>query len=191
MRGLLVGLGAWLGLHYGPSARGGGPGAAGAREARPPLPPPADPAQEVIIEIPAEGESWSGATAQTFSWRVGGTSARHTAPPHRLLERHPLHRPHRASARLASRFIAAAEAHGPPVFGRAYLLVVEDPSGHIVHQVFTLDLTHVPDEVRWRKLREADQPLRASVLNAVFDDNAIAEGGGPWQGPTREFRIAD
>lgn len=143
--------------------------------------------QAAHFTSPLDGASVAAAEPPLLSWRVG-------APSGALLRR-----PAPSTPALLDRFapwlqpIRSAHAHGPPVNGRAYLLFVGDAEGHAFYRVFTTDLEHVPTAAAWDELvtiaRDRGGVLSAWVVNAVFENDVIVEGGGPWQGPTITFRV--
>lgn len=163
-----------------------------------------DTAEAAYVTSPAEGAALGAASPETFEWRVGPTEAR-WAPVTPSGPRFGAAR-HAEGARpgsvhgwltgapvdvLLGPALSArqAAAHGPPVNGRAYYLVVEDAAGAIVHHVFTLDLSHTPSPEAWALLAAAEGPLRGHVVNAIFEDNRIVEDGGPFLGPSVTFSV--
>ncbi|WP_437955306.1 hypothetical protein WME76_27720 [Sorangium sp. So ce119] len=84
----------------------------------------------------------------------------------------------------------AALAHGTPVNGRAYFLVFSTPEREGLLRVFTTKLTYTPDAAAWDKLRAAGAPITVSVINAVFENNRIVQGGGPFTGEPVTFSVA-
>jgi hypothetical protein len=148
-----------------------------------------DPTQAARLVAPSAGTTLDAATPAKFSWTVG-TSASLTP-----LLRRGKDGPDIATtwwAELAALLgpVRSAHAHGTPVNGRGYLLVIEDADGNTAHRVFTLAFDHTPSASAWDTLAAAPQPLRASVRSAIFENNRIATDGGPWSGPSTEFTIA-
>jgi hypothetical protein len=164
-----------------------------------------DPAQAAYLTTPVEGASVPTSSPVTFAWRVGAppSGALRTVPTRRFGNGAPrpdvgpsrfavLERPSSPVGDLIAWLGPArvAYAHGAPVNGRGYLLVIEDAEGRPLRRVFTLDLTHTPAQADWSTLTQTPGILRASVLGAVFEDNRVATDGGPWQGPETSFSFA-
>jgi hypothetical protein len=153
-------------------------------------------AESATLTSPSDGATL-GATPETFEWRIGPTEAR--GPSSRPDPVRFGLTPRRDDAEWGARALdlllgsallaSPAHAHGPPVNGRAYYLVVEDAGGAIVHHVFTLDLRHTPSSEAWALLAAAEGPLQARVTNALFENNRILEDGGPFVGPAISFSI--
>lgn len=123
---------------------------------------------------PAPDVPLSRAEPANFSWRVGAPSA--------ALERPP-------ADGLA--LISSAYAHGPPINGRGYLLTLKNDGGEVVYRAFTTDLNHLVTPTPWRDLTTNTTTLTASVLHAVFINDVVADGGGPWLGPEVLYEVAD
>jgi hypothetical protein len=170
--------------------------------------PVEDPTQAAYLTSPKTGLAQPTTLPLTFEWRVGPPSSRGPASMHdHRLARHtsrqspsgetalsllPRTEPTESLASSLLRQLAPiglAHAHGSPVDGRAYFLVVTDANGEPVHQVFTTGFDNVVGEATREELALAPQPLRASVLNAVFERDAIIPGGGPWRGPAIELTL--
>jgi hypothetical protein len=75
-----------------------------------------------------------------------------------------------------------AHAHGTPISGPAYFLVLSTEDDPKLVRVFTTALTYTPDADTWAKLKGAAKPITAVVTWADFDTNRVVQGGGPWQG---------
>jgi len=147
-----------------------------------------DPTQAASLVAPSAGATLDAATPAKFSWTVGASAS---LIPARGRGRDGVDGA-TTWAEFAALFgpIRSAHAHGTPVNGRAYFLVVEDAEGEPVHRVFTLAFDHTPSASAWDKLAAAPQPLRASVRSAIFENDRIATDGGPWSGPASEFTVA-
>ncbi len=118
---------------------------------------------------PTEGMSLSGATSPTFSWTVpttGSNSPLRRAP---RLPRERLFGPPRS-----------AHAHGDAVNGAAYFLVFSTPGNDKLLRVFTTKTSYQPDEAAWSRLKGAQGPIKAELITAIFDNNNLAPGGGPF-----------
>lgn len=77
----------------------------------------------------------------------------------------------------------AAHAHGAPVNGNAYLLVIGTPSNDHFVRVFTTKTSWTPDAATWEKIGTATEPMNVWVMRGIFDENELAADGGPYQGP--------
>jgi hypothetical protein len=143
-----------------------------------------DPTQAARLVAPSAGATLDASTPAKFSWTVGASAS--------LLPARERSVATTAWAELAALLgpVRSAHAHGTPVNGRGYLLVIEDAEGTTAQRVFTLAFDHTPSASAWEKLAAAPQPLRASVRSAIFENNRIATDGGPWSGPSTEFTIA-
>lgn len=81
-----------------------------------------------------------------------------------------------------------AYAHGAPISGRAYFVVFQTPTNPKLLRVFTTNLSYTPDDAAWQKLVSAGQ-FTARIGNAIFDENKVAEGGGPFVGAERMMTV--
>jgi hypothetical protein len=117
---------------------------------------------------PADGANLPPATPALFAWAVGTVARR--APG--LLERG-------VGLVLGVR---EARAHGTPISGRAYFVVFHTPSQPKLLRVFTTALTYTPDGAAWERLAAAGEPITVDIVNAIFEDNRVADGGGPHLG---------
>ena len=161
---------------------------------------PVDNADEAAyLMSPIEGDVLAKSSAPTFAWRVGpeATGALFAPAPERFgfTQSPALPLPGWARPSVASSLFGAlaaaqpAYAHGTPVNGRGYLLVIEDANGAAVHRVFTLNLEHTPTQAAWDALASKPRPLSVSVLNAIFETNKVVPDGGPFQGPAVSFSV--
>jgi len=147
-----------------------------------------DPAQAAYLLEPSDGTTLDPSTPIFFRWRVGPPEARRVAPP-RLNQR--------PSSKLA--FLPAPEdegplgwlwpigtarAHGVPISGRGYYLVAEDEAGVIRYRLWTAALKHLPESRDWEFLAEATGEVQVYIVNAIFDNDQLVDGGGPWRGPS-------
>jgi hypothetical protein len=83
--------------------------------------------------------------------------------------------------------VRAAHAHGAPMNGRGYLLVLSGPEGEVLARVFTTALSYTPDAATWDALSAEGSPITAVVTNAVFADGRVAPDGGPFAGEPITF----
>lgn len=77
----------------------------------------------------------------------------------------------------------AVPRHGDPVNGPAYLLVFATDSEPALLRVFTTEETYTPDADAWATVTGAGAPVTVTVTTALFEQNRVAQGGGPWIGP--------
>lgn len=90
---------------------------------------------------------------------------------------------------LSNVIIPVAHAHGTPISGRAYFLVISSEDNPKLLRVFTTKTEFTPDENLWTTLKSGKGELSAIITNAVFDENRIAQGGGPFEGVKIHFKI--
>jgi hypothetical protein len=137
--------------------------------------PKEDAAQAAGLVAPASGETISATTPFAFSWAVGSASFREPG----ALER--------AIGLLFG--VREAHAHGTPISGRAYFLVFSTQSDTKLLRVFTTALTYTPSADAWAKLTAAGAPITVTIVNAIFESNRVADGGGPYAGTSKSFQI--
>ncbi len=144
--------------------------------------PKTDAAQAVVVDTPATGATLPKDVPPTIEWHVKGSSAsREVSPGARFVG---------AAAALASWFgPREAFAHGAPVNGRAYLLSFSTPKTPDLVRVFTTELAYTFDAASWTKLALAGEPITLVVTNAIFEDNRVAQDGGPFAGEAVTFLI--
>jgi hypothetical protein len=82
-----------------------------------------------------------------------------------------------------------AHAHGTPYNGEGYFLSFDDKAGTPLLQVFTSSTSFTPSQPQWDQLAAAGQPLKLSIVWATFEENEVAEGGGPYLGLEYQFTI--
>lgn len=137
-----------------------------------------DPAQSAVVDTPAPQMSLPATSPAKFSWHIGEMAR---AKPPSLLE-------------WAWRFgeilePRPAHAHGAPVNGRGYFLVFSTPSSPKLLRVFTTELTYTPDATAWASLVSVGGPISLTITNAIFEDNRVAQDGGPFAGSAVTFSI--
>ena len=140
-----------------------------------------DQATGPAVTAPAENAALAATPAPTFTWSSG--TAMRTLPP-----RAPRALPFVAPAPFGA--VREAHAHGAPVNGRAYLLVLASPTGTAVAKVFTTQTSFTPDAATWDKVRAAGATFTAQVTSASFDNNLLVQSGSPVRGPARTFAVA-
>lgn len=135
-------------------------------------------AEAANILEPSAGAALPSAPA-TFSWAVGATAR----VPHGFEPRRSAPRPR---TRLGLRTLlgpGVAYAHGAPINGRAYFLVLSTPGKAKLVRVFTMNLSFTPSASVWERVLGSGEPVTASVLSAIFENNRVAQDGGPFVGP--------
>lgn len=165
--------------------------------------PSVDASQGTVFDAPEGGASLPSATPPTFKWHVGGMSSVDSRAGDQRSARAESDAERAGGSGDASgatdfmselRALAGgvreASAHGPPVNGRAYFLVLSTESGEALVRVFTTLLEYTPDAVAWGKITASGGTIKASITGAIFDNNRIAVGGGPFAGQDVTFSIA-
>ena len=137
----------------------------------------AEPAQSAVIDVPAAQMSLPAATPATFAWHIGELA--NAGPSFDDW----------ASTLRGLLGPGVAHAHGVPMNGRGYFLVFSTPSSPKLLRVFTTDLTYTPDAVAWGALVSAGEPISLEITNAIFEDNRVAQDGGPFSGSAVSFSI--
>lgn len=138
-------------------------------------------AEAAHILEPASGAALPAAPA-TFSWAVGATAL----GPRGVDPRRSTPRRRATSTRLGLRALLGprvAHAHGAPINGRAYFLVLSTPGDAKLVRLFTMNLSFTPSASVWERVLGAGEPVTASVLSAIFENNRVAQDGGPFVGP--------
>jgi hypothetical protein len=165
-----------------------------------------DPAKSAVLDAPVE--QVPAAAPPTFTWHVGPESrrdapggTRHAAlPPAEpmpgpglLLLEGPAPRPGtflELALQAALSGVPSAHAHGDPFNGYGTLLSVTSTSNPKLARVFTGDSTWTPSAAVWEAIVDAGGTLTVTLVGADFEQNRIAEGGGPFDGSTTTFTIA-
>ena len=86
--------------------------------------------------------------------------------------------------------VPSAYAHGEPVNGPAYFLVLSTASDPKLVRVFTLASEYTPDATTWAKIAGAGAPITATILSAQFEENRVLQDGGPWESAPITFSVA-
>lgn len=154
-----------------------------------------DPARAPVLDMPT-GAMLPKSPMPIFTWHSGMAShlAPHDEPvPNQApsLLRLPESSPTFRSA-LNELFgpIKAAHAHGDPLVGPATFLVFSTPTNPKLVRVFTNLTSYTPAQSVWDKLVATNAEITLSLIGAEFDNNRIADGGGPFQGTKYVFKIA-
>lgn len=144
--------------------------------------PKTDPAQAAAVDTPAAGATLPKDVPPTIEWHVSGSSAAREPSAGERIAR---------AAKAIGSFFGPREAwaHGAPVNGRAYLLVFSTPKSPELVRVFTTELSYTFDAANWTKLALTGEPVTLVVTNAIFEDNRVAQDGGPFTGNAVTFSI--
>jgi len=149
---------------------------------------PADVASQApTLDTPAAG-ALPKTPIPTFTWHVGGMTARPLAP---VL--FPVEAP-RARGFLSPLAelvgpVRAAHAHGTPFTGTATWLVFSTDANPKLARVLTGETSYTPEQAVWDRLVAAKAPITLTLVGAVFADNRIVTDGGPFQGSKTTFTI--
>ncbi|HRI69696.1 MAG TPA: hypothetical protein PK156_35950 [Polyangium sp.] len=148
-----------------------------------------DPLSAPILEMPT-ATMLPKSPIPTFTWHIGGLTLR--APQHEtpaLLRVPESVSPFRSG--LAELFgpIKSAQAHGTPLVGPATFLVFSTAKDAKLTRVFTTLTSYKPSQQVWDKLVTANAEITLSLVGAQFDNNRIADSGGPFQGTKYVFTI--
>ncbi len=87
-------------------------------------------------------------------------------------------------------FIGTAKAHGAPVNGMAYLVEVSAAGSSPFLRVFTTQRNYTPAADVLTAMKGAEAPLSVRIVGAVFEDNRIPEGGGPFASESIRFAVS-
>ncbi len=147
--------------------------------------PKDDPEKAATITWPANNEQLTRAEPPTFWWEVGPT-ARRLAPSDLRIGQQRAPIPKHPLSWLLSR-VPSAHAHGTPVNGPAYLLVISSDDDPELVRVFTTASEYQLPESAWTKVKDATGPLTAKVVWADFETNRVIDG--PWDGPVKTFGV--
>lgn len=85
--------------------------------------------------------------------------------------------------------VKSAHAHGDPLVGPAAFLVFSTASDAKLVRVFTSLTSYTPSQTVWDKMIAANAEITLSLIGAEFDNNRIADSGGPFQGSKFVFTI--
>jgi hypothetical protein len=85
--------------------------------------------------------------------------------------------------------VKSARAHGDPLVGPATFLTFSTATNAKVVRVFTTLTSYTPGQTEWDKLVAANAEITLSLIGADFDNNRIADSGGPFQGTKFLFTI--
>ena len=82
----------------------------------------------------------------------------------------------------------AAHAHGDPFNGYGYFMTVKSSADPKICRVFTGATSFTPSSEVWSKVSAAGE-VTVELVGAVFEDNRIPSGGGPFLGSTTALTI--
>lgn len=85
--------------------------------------------------------------------------------------------------------VPEAHAHGVPMSGTGYFLLFTTTKNDKLLRVFTQATDYTPDAASLAKLTGAGEAIHAVILTADFDQNRIAQDGGPYKGSEIVFTI--
>lgn len=145
--------------------------------------------QRLVIDSPADGATLSKDAPETFSYHFAATGR--AEPPRPPAGYVAPDWKRRVLTDFGNLFgpVRDAHAHGTPFSGLAYYLELEDADGNRVLRVFTDETSYTPESTTWAALAELAQPLTLTIFTAVFEDNDVPAGGGPYLGGSAAFRI--
>ncbi len=150
--------------------------------------PPKDSAAEYIaFDTPQSGQTLAKDPPPTFLFhQLNARNEVHPAPRHGTPNW-----ARRARWDLESLFagLPLAYAHGTPFNGTAFWLVFSDSYAKAQLRVFSDQTAYTPDSSALSTLASAAQPITLTVTSAVFEENAIPPGGGPFVGGSVEFTL--
>ena len=147
-----------------------------------------DPASAPVLDMPTAA-MLPKASIPTFTWHAGTTVYQMHQTPPKLWESPESNSTLRSG--LAQFFgpVKAAHAHGTPLVGPATFLTFSTTANAKVVRVFTTLTSYTPAQAEWDKLVAANAEITLSLISAEFDNNRIADSGGPFQGTKFVFTI--
>ncbi|MBL8744014.1 MAG: hypothetical protein JNK04_23065 [Myxococcales bacterium] len=86
--------------------------------------------------------------------------------------------------------VPSAHAHGTPVDGPGYFLVISTESDPKLVRVFTNVLDYTIEPADWERMKKVGGEMTAKVIWADFETNRVLNDGGPWDGTPVTFSIA-
>jgi hypothetical protein len=90
---------------------------------------------------------------------------------------------------VRSLFEGTALAHGTPINGGGYFVVISSKSNPKVARIFTSKTSYTPSADVWTKLKTETGMLTVTVKAATFDDNKIPSAGGPYVSAPVTFSV--
>jgi hypothetical protein len=140
-----------------------------------------------VFDEPAEGVELAVATAPRFAWHVSASAEVRPAPSSPTHGRRLAQRERSLLESFSGAVSATAWAHGPPVNGRAYFLVLSAPNRPEALRVFTTELEYTPAAEVWQGVGTGD--VTATIRSAIFENNRVPAGGGPFEGQPLHVRV--
>lgn len=153
--------------------------------------PVSDMTRASVLDMPT-GAMLAKTPIPTFTWHAGATvyqSPRDLSFP-KLLPVPESVPSFRSALRDFIGPVKSAEAHGTPLAGLATFLVFSTATNAKVLRVFTTSTSYTPSQEAWNKVLAANAEITLSLVSAEFDNNRVADGGGPFQGSKYVFTIA-
>jgi hypothetical protein len=86
--------------------------------------------------------------------------------------------------------VPSAHAHGTPVDGPGYFLVISTESDPKFLRVFTNSFDYKIEPADWDRMKAVGAEMTAKVIWADFETNRVLNDGGPWDGTPVTFTIA-
>jgi hypothetical protein len=157
--------------------------------------PTSDPAKAATLDMPADGAALPRATAPVFTWHIGAPSSQVERLPGKRwagLELLPAPAPAKAWTPLRELFgpIRAASAHGEPFNGTGTYLVFSTDTDPKLVRAFTGATTYTPSQAAWGKMTGAGKQITLTLVSALFEQDRVVPGGGPFAGSTIKFTVA-
>jgi hypothetical protein len=166
-----------------------------------------DVAQGGVLDAPLDGAELPRAPAALFRWHFGATAGRAPAAAAGRLAARQAPSPSgwglspAREALVAIEVFAAplreligpirsARAHGTAYTGTATYLRFSVDSDPKLVEVFTSNTSYTPAPDLWEKLTGAGKPITLSLVSAVFEENRVAQDGGPFAGSTVTLTVA-
>lgn len=152
--------------------------------------PIADAEQALEFDVPTAGEALPADVRTTFVWHLPATASLPgpAAMPPSTPAPVVLRRLTRELKALL-RPLGVAHAHGAPFNGTGFFLVFASPAEPELLRVFTSSTSYTPDDAAFGKLTSAAGSLEVTATSAIFEDNQLIEGGGPFEGATVPFTL--
>jgi hypothetical protein len=155
--------------------------------------PTSDPAKAATLDMPADGAALPRATPPVFTWHIGAATAqaeRSQGPRWAGLELLPT--PAEAWTPLRELFgpIRAASAHGDPFNGTGTYLVFSTDTDPKLVRAFTGVTTYTPSQAAWGKMTGAGKQITLTLVSALFEQDRVVQGGGPFAGSIIKFTVA-
>lgn len=131
----------------------------------------------------------------TFTWHTGMVTERSPGKTEALRQGLALIQWPEAKSSFQTGFseffgpVKSAHAHGDPLVGPATFLVFSTASDAKLVRVFTTFTSYTPSQTVWDKMIAAKAEITLSLIGAEFDNNRIADSGGPFQGSKFVFTI--